>query len=188
VNKRGGRDHHAEVDLVFKKLKVGAEGREHLRGALAVAEVCQTLDAGVVEDVVEDSRLVVLTHVVEAEVPELLVAVRIQVLVVAREPVASCVVKPDIKTGICEEESHGLGSVAANASRRVQKPVLIQEDWFLLLLCVVFLRVRALLAIDPEDGVDVAIFGDIYMLFEGIAIRADKQVEPSVFVFVIAEL
>jgi len=160
VNKRGGRDHHAEVDLVFKKLKVGAEGREHLRGALAVAEVCQTLDAGVVEDVVEDSRLVVLTHVVEAEVPELLVAVRIQVLVVAREPVASCVVKPDIKTGICEEESHGLGSVAANASRRVQKPVLIQEDWFLLLLCVVLLRLTPRLASNPRDGGKVAILGD----------------------------
>lgn len=80
------------------------EGDVHLDGALAVPQVVQLLVGGCV-DVGENCRQIVVSHVLESELPKLLVFVGVVLHVLARVFVASAVPHPHIISRICQDES-----------------------------------------------------------------------------------
>ena len=95
------------VDDVFDDGVALAEGDVHLDGALTMTDVMYFL-FGAFVDVLEDSRKVKVSHVLESELPELFVLVRVILGMVARVLVASAVAKPDVVTLVGQHEGRGL--------------------------------------------------------------------------------
>ncbi len=83
-----------------------AECNVHLDGALAVANVMSLL-LGDAVDIGEEGRQVVVGHVLEGELPELLVLVWVVFGVVPGVLVASAVAQPDIVALIGQHEAWG---------------------------------------------------------------------------------
>ena len=67
------RKHNGEVYFVLEKAQIFTKCGKHLRGALTVADVSHTLYLGPLQDKTKQSWLVILSHLLKAVIPELLV-------------------------------------------------------------------------------------------------------------------
>ena len=160
------------LEVLFVESAVLAELREQLGAALAVADVGDSLGAGVVEDVGPEGGLVELGHLVEGEgevfVEFLLVArVQVDVLVVTGVPVPPSIIEPQIKPHIHKSQPYGVLLVSQNADTAVKQAVLVEHHRsFGIVLELPWLL--ALYSGDAVDGVDIAIARRIYVLFQRI--------------------
>lgn len=75
----------------------------HLNGALTMANVVQFLLGDIVY-IGEDSRKIIVGHMLEGELPKLFVFIGIVFGVVSRVFVTSAVTKPNIITFVCKQK------------------------------------------------------------------------------------
>ena len=135
-----------------------AEGDVHLDGALGVPDVVNFL-AGLLEEVAEDGRKVVVGHVLEGELPKLLAFVRIVLDVLPGVLVAPAVPQPHVETSIGQHEPRGLSFIVDDPGIGAVEETVLQEDRF------ETLPDEGVFFLDAEEGEDVAVVcGDVVSL------------------------
>ena len=90
-----------QISLNYRILH--GEGSEHLNSSLTVTEIMNFLFRDIV-NVLEVCRLIVLSHVLESELPEFFVFVWIVFYMLSRMLVASTVSEPNIKSSISQQK------------------------------------------------------------------------------------
>jgi hypothetical protein len=141
--------------LVDKTLNNGvsfAEGDVHLDAALAVAHIVRFL-VGELVDVGEEGGEVVVSHVLEGELPELLVLVRVVLGVVPGMFVPPAVAQPDIVAFVGEHEGWSLALVVDEPSIGAVQEAVLQNDGFEAWLD------GGGLSLDAENGEHISVFG-----------------------------
>jgi hypothetical protein len=128
----------------------------HLDGSLTVADVTHLL-LGDSVDIFEDGGDVVVSHVLEGELPKLLVFIGIVFGVVPGVLIAATVAQPHVVASVGEHESRRLILIVDDPSvRTVDQPVLEDDG-------LQALSNGATFSLDSEHGEDVAVLGDHLM-------------------------
>jgi hypothetical protein len=142
---------------------VFAECDVHLDGPLTVSDVvyflvCELVDEG------EDRRQIVVCHVLEGEIPELLAFVGVERGVVAAVFVAPTVPQPDVVALIGQHEPWGLIFIIDEPGVGAVQKSMLKQDGF-----EAFLD-DGILSLNAEDSQNVSILGDHLMFLNRIVI------------------
>lgn len=103
---RYGCKHNCEVKARLKKGKIFTERCKHLTSSLAVPNVSHCVHFSDKQNVLNESRLVVLGHLLKTVVPKLHVDVRIQISVLSTESITPRIIHPHVEPCICKKECH----------------------------------------------------------------------------------
>ena len=83
IKPRRRPQHHEQIHSVFVKIGILSQARKDLSPTLTVAQVGDFLLICLLSNILQKSRLVVPSQLLEAPVPELRIVVRVEILVVA---------------------------------------------------------------------------------------------------------
>ena len=107
---------------------IDAESNMHLNGALAVANIANFLLSQVV-NVGEDCWKVILSHVLEGELPKLFVFVRVKVSMCSWMFISSAISQPHIIALICKHEARCLILIIDQPGVRTVQQTMLQNYW-----------------------------------------------------------
>lgn len=88
------------------------------------------------------------------------------------EPIAPIIIHPNVETPFRKIKHHWVESVKTYTCRRVQKTVLINDNWFT--LSPIFFRFGTTMTWNSEHTVDIVIFCFIKVFFNRVAIVGDQ--------------
>lgn len=135
----------------------------HLNGALTVTDIMNLL-LGVVVNIPEGSRKIMVGHMLESEFPKLFILVGIQSSMISRMFVASAVSEPNIIPFVGQHEGRSFVFVIDDPSVGTVKESMLKKYWFEARLnCGIFL-------LDAEHGENISIVSGDFMSLDGIVV------------------
>lgn len=152
------------IDECFYNRVPLAEGHVHLDRALAVPDVMEFLFCDIVY-IGEDSWEIVVSHMLEGELPELFVFVWVVLGVISRVLVAPAVSQPDIVALVREQEPGSLVLIVDDPGIGAVEESVLQEDRL-----EPFFDDRTL-PLDSKEGEDVSIFGDYFVSLHWVVVK-----------------
>lgn len=135
----------------------------HLNGALRVANVMRFL-LGDVVDIGEERGQIIVCHMLESELPELLALVGVVLCVVSGVLVSSAVSQPDIVALVGQHEAWRFVLIVDEPSIRAVEKSVLQDNGL-----SSFFDLRAL-SLYPEDCENVAVLSDDSMSLNRIVV------------------
>lgn len=176
-----------QVHSLLEKIFVGCESREHLRGALRVADVGHFLLPGDLPHVIKLSWYIEVTHFNEAEFPELafLGFLRIKRPMLSAILTSSLVAYPDVIACLCELKSRRRVNIIDNpAVSRGKEAMLEKDDWLLRSAGPapriddrVASKLTRAFRLYPEHIEEIAVLCLDFVAFHGKAIGLDNLLE-----------
>ena len=147
-----------------------------------MAEEDKTFAVAEVEDEFESCWCVEFGHFLPAEIPIFFIGIWVEERVFPAEIIPATIVHPDIEALISQDKGNRVLSVATNSRRRVNQPMLIQNNW-LLITSIIQRGFRTPSTRNTLNRVDIAVFRFIVVLFKWVAMVDHNITQLLIYVF-----